>query len=187
VAVPVPPDVAVAVGEVIGAARRALGDDATRIRWVQMAGLHVTLRFLGPTPMDQTGVVADALDRAAAGVGPFDVRIAGAGSFPAPDRPRALWLGIVAGAETLGTIASAFERELSAAGWPVESRPFRPHLTIARTDGVSDGPAAAAALERAAASLQAAFRADRVVLYRSHLGSGPARYESLHETALGGR
>jgi 2'-5' RNA ligase len=185
VAVPVSADVGAAVGRVIDEARRALGDDARRIRWVQLDGLHVTLRFIGPTPAGRVGEVAAALDRAVAGVAQFNVRLAGAGSFPTADRPRALWLGIVDGADALGRIAGAFESALSSAGWPVEPRSFRPHMTVARTDGAREGPNAATALERAAAALDAGFRADRVVLYRSHLGAGPAKYQPLHEALLG--
>ena len=184
VAVPVPADVGREVGRVIGEARAALGEDGRRIRWVQLEGLHVTVRFLGPTATDRVPEVAAALDRAAAGVPAFEVRLSGAGAFPAADRPRALWLGIRHGAEALGGLAAALETELLAAGWGVEPRPFRPHLTIARTDGVRAGPAAAAALERAAAGLDVGFAAGEVVLYRSHLGSGPARYEPLREVRL---
>lgn len=170
----------------VEAARLGLGDHARRIRWVQLDRLHVTLRFLGPTPAGRLADVAAALDAAAAGVGPFEVRFAGAGAFPAPDRPRALWLGIVRGAEELGRLAAAFEVALSTAGWPVEPRSFRPHMTVARTDGVTEGTDAATALERAATTLDAGFRADRVLLYRSHLGAGPAKYQPLHETLLAG-
>lgn len=185
VAVPVPADVSAAIGRVIDEARRALGDEARRVRWVQLDGLHVTLRFIGPTPSGRVGEVAAALDQAVTGIGQFDVRFAGAGSFPTADRPRALWVGIVDGAEALGRIAAAFETTLSTAGWPVELRSFRPHMTVARTDGAREGPSAASALEHAAATLDAGFRADRVVLYRSHLGAGPAKYEPLHEAPLG--
>lgn len=183
-AVPVPAVVGARVGQVIDDTRAALGDDGRRVRWVQVEGLHVTLRFLGPTPTRLVAEAAAALDRAVRGRPAFEVRLAGAGAFPSADRPRALWLGIREGAESLGELAAALEVELRAAGWVVEPRAFRPHLTIARTDGVRAGPAAAAALEAAADDLDAAFTAERVVLFRSHLGSGPARYEPLNVVAL---
>ena len=184
VAVPVPVEVGREVGRVIAEARAALGDDGRRIRWVQLEGLHVTLRFLGPTAAERVPDVAAALDRAVAGEPPFEIRLAGAGAFPAPERPRALWLGIRHGADALGRLAEGLEAELRAAGWGVEPRSFRPHLTIARTDGARGGPVAAVALARAAADLDAGFTASNVALYRSHLGSGPARYEVLHEAGL---
>lgn len=179
-----PPVVTTEVARVVEDAQRELGDHARRVRWVQLDRLHVTLRFLGPTPARRVGEVAAALDAAAVGIGPFEVRFAGAGAFPSRDRPRALWLGIVRGAAELGRLAAAFEAALASAGWPVEARAFRPHMTVARTDGLNEGTAAAGALERAASTLDAGFRTDRVLLYRSHLGSGPAKYEALHETPL---
>jgi 2'-5' RNA ligase len=184
VAVPVPPEVGTVIGELMSTVRAAMGPDGSRVRWVQLEGLHMTLRFLGPTPASQVPSVAAALDRAAGGQAAFDIRLAGSGAFPAPDRPRALWLGIAAGAEAMGAISAAFETELVELGWELEARPFKPHLTIARTDGVRAGPAAVEALGRAALDLDAGFRATEVVLYRSHLGSGPARYERLHAVAL---
>ena len=184
VAVPVPAAVGEVVGGLMDEVRTALGPDGSRVRWVQLEGLHMTLRFLGPTAPDQVSAVADALERAVGSAPAFEVRLAGSGAFPSADRPRALWLGIAAGAESMGGIAAAFEGELGALGWALEARPFRPHLTIARTDGVRVGPAAAAALRRAASDLDAGFHADEIVLYRSHLGSGPARYERLHEVRL---
>ncbi|MBF8290029.1 MAG: 2'-5' ligase, partial [Chloroflexi bacterium] len=183
-AIPIPDETSVVVGGVIEAARRTLGEDGRRIRWVQLEGLHVTLRFLGPTPVDRITGIATALDRAVEGEASFEVRIAGSGTFPSPDRPRALWLGIADGAASIGRLAAAFETAVAEAGWAVEPRAFRPHMTIARTDGVQTGEAAGKALSAAAAGLDVGFRADRVVLYRSHLGSGPARYERLHEALL---
>ena len=82
-------------------------------------------------------------------------------------------------AADLGAVAAAHGSQL-------ETRPFAPHSTIARTDGLRSAPEAARALISAAATLEAAFTAERVVLYRSFLGRGPARYELVAEAALGG-
>ena len=163
-----------------------MGAPGQRVRWVQVEGLHVTLRFLGPTRADLVTAAGEAVSQAAAVVPqPFEVRLAGAGGFPDALRPRALWLGIRSGAEPLGRLAAALESTLGAAGWALESRAFRPHLTIARTDGVGAGSDAAQRLIAAAEELDLAFDIDRIVLYRSHLGRGPARYEALGEAVLG--
>lgn len=186
VAVPIPEIVATRISDVVGDVRDGLGPDGTRVRWVQMEGLHVTIRFLGPTAPERVDAVAAAVTAAAAVIErPFEVRIGGAGSFPDPARPRALWLGIRAGSEALGRLGTALTAELSAEGWAVDERPFRPHLTIARTDGVQVGAEAGRRLVAAAAELDLAFDAGRVVLYRSHLGRGPARYEALRSVPFG--
>ena len=186
VAIPIPEVVAARVGDLIADVRAALGPDGDRVRWVQMEGLHVTLRFLGPTAPERVGAVAAAVAGAAAGVdGPFEIRLGGAGAFPDAAKPRALWLGIRAGADVIGRLSQAVTAALAADGWPLEDRPFRPHLTIARTDGVHAGAEAGHRLVAAAAELDLAFDADRLVLYRSHLGRGPARYETLRSASFG--
>ncbi len=66
--------------------------------------------------------------------------------------------------------------------------PFRPHLTIARTDAAhgTDGVTVADALADAARAWSVSFEASTVTLYQSHLGSGPARYEAIAEVPLAG-
>lgn len=185
-AVPVPADARARVGELIERVQASVGDGTARIRWVRVDGLHLTLRFLGPTPEDRVPPLtagADALARADA---PFQVALNGGGAFPSLDRPRSLWVGVRDGADRLADLADGLTATAGECGLVLDTRPFAPHLTIARTDGVRLGPAAAHALEEAAGGLDVRFTVDRVVLFRSLLGGGPARYEALHEARLGG-
>ena len=78
------------------------------------------------------------------------------------------------------------DRALVDRGWPAETRPFRAHLTLARADGVPAGAAIGARLEAAAAGLDVAFELDRIGLFESLTGGGPARYEPLELAVLGG-
>ncbi|HEX8024923.1 MAG TPA: 2'-5' RNA ligase family protein, partial [Candidatus Limnocylindrales bacterium] len=86
------------VGDVMDRVQASVGDGRARIRWVRVDGLHLTLRFLGPTPSARIAGLEATLDRLAAATAPFDVTISRAGAFPNPSRPRTLWLGIEAGA-----------------------------------------------------------------------------------------
>jgi 2'-5' RNA ligase len=167
---------------VVGPIRRGSND----VRWVRLDGLHVTLRFLGPTLEDKVDAVGMAVRAVAAASAPFDVRLAGAGAFPSPDRPRALWLGVNDGATQLAALATRLDDELVAAGWAHEERPFRPHLTLARSDGVRAGPRLARQLMAAADGFSATWRAGSIVLFESQTGGGPARYMPLVEAALTG-
>lgn len=155
------------------------------VRWVRMDGLHLTVRFLGPTEDDRVAGVASAVADAAARARPFEVRIGSAGAFPSATRPRALWLGIGEGADGLEAIARSLESPFAALGWPPDDRPFRAHLTLARTDGARGGPATVRALVEAGAAFEVAFSAERLVLFESLTGGGPARYEPVLDAPFG--
>jgi 2'-5' RNA ligase len=185
-AVPVAAAARDAVGELMQRVQRGVGDGTARIRWVRADGLHLTLRFLGPTPEDRREPLEVAADALTAGRAPFEVALAGGGAFPSLARPRSLWIGVIRGADRLADLAEGLTAAAGECGLNLDTRPFAPHLTIARTDGVRLGPATAHALEGAASGLDARFEVDRVVLFRSILGGGPARYEPLHESILGG-
>ena len=185
VGVPVPPAALAACAALLDDVRARHGGRG--VRWVSTENLHLTLRFLGLLPPSRIGALGEAVDAAAVGRAPFEVALAGAGSFPGDRRPRAIWLGIERGAEELGLISRALDVALVHIGMAPDDRPFRPHLTVARTDaaGSSGSTAVAAALREAAAAWRVDFTADRVVLYRSHLGGGSPRYEQVHEVVLG--
>ena len=184
VAVPIPPSVCERVAAVVEAVRAKGDPDARDVRWVRLDSLHLTLRFLGPTEEGRVAGVVEAVDRAASELAPFDVVISGAGAFPSTARPRALWLGIGDGAADLSAAAARLDDALEPSGWPREDRPFRAHLTLARSDGVRAGPVVAQRLIEAATAVREPFRAEAVVLFESISGHGPARYEPLHEVRL---
>jgi 2'-5' RNA ligase len=185
VATPVPATVRDAVSSLVDEVRGA-GDPTVRdVRWVRLDGLHLTIRFLGPTREEGVPDVAAAVDRAARGLAPFDVVIAGGGAFPSAARPRALWLGIADGAAELAATAAALDDALAEVGWAREDRPYRAHLTLARSDGVRSGPQVARRLIEAASAFRQAFRAESLVLFESLSGGGPARYVPLHEASIG--
>lgn len=187
IAVPLPDDAAEAVRSVVDEVRaEPLPASARDVRWVRLDGLHLTLRFLGPTPEDRVEGTATAVREVAqAAAGPIAMELGGAGTFPPHGRPRALWLGIVQGAEALGDLAAQLDTTLAAAGWPSEHRPFRPHLTLARSDGVAVGPLVADRLVNAMAERRIPVVIDRLALFESVTGGGPARYVPVASSQLG--
>ncbi len=189
VAVPLADDAVRAVTDLVEQVRAGTEPDRRRrgrdVRWVRLDGLHLTLRFIGPTMEERVGAVREAVRAAARGQAPFELRIDGGGAFPHPDRPRALWLGVADGASELSGLAARLDEALVAAGWAPSDRPFQPHLTLARSDGVPAGAAIARRLSEAARGLALPSLVDRVVLFESITGGGPARYVPLETVALG--
>jgi 2'-5' RNA ligase len=188
VAVPLPSATVEAVSAIVDAVRaEPLPDGMRDVRWVRLDGLHLTLRFLGPTPEPRLGPTAAAVAGAAAGVPPIDARLAGTGTFPAHGRPRTLWIGLDTGVDALVALGARVDAALVAAGWPGnETRPFRAHLTLARSDGLAAGPLVARRLAAALGDGTIDARLDRLVLYESVTGGGPARYVPLAEASLAG-
>ncbi len=186
IAVPAPDEVRAGVGKLMEAVAGGPIDErgTGQPRWVRVDGLHLTLRFLGATPDERQVAIAAALATAAAETAPFRVVLSGGGAFPNAYAPRVLWIGIAEGSDDLAGLVRHLNGELEPLGWPAETRPFTPHLTLARTDGVPGADERARRLTDLAADLRLSWQADRVVLYKSLLGRGPVRYESLAEAPL---
>lgn len=184
VAVPLSRDATAAVTEIVERIR-AGEPEGRGVRWVRLEGLHLTLRFLGPTPESRVADLATAVADVARDGRPFTITVRGAGSFPPSGRPRTIWLDIRDGVESLEGLATRLDDRLADAGWERERRPFRAHLTLARADGVRAGPATVAALTAAASDLAIESPIDRVILYESITGSGRARYVERAAAALG--
>ncbi len=132
-----------AISHAAGAVDR-IASTTPDVRWMPPQRWHVTLAFLGDVDPDRVPVLTARLDEVAGAQRPLEaLRLAGAGTFRG-----VLWLGIADAAAELGSegvtgrplptevrleaLAHAVQHEMRAAGVPVESRPWRPHLTIAR-------------------------------------------------------
>jgi 2'-5' RNA ligase len=142
---------------------------------------HFTLRFLGATTSDARGDLIRGLSSAKLGA-PFRIRFGKLGAFPNTRRARVLWLGVPLGGEQLSALAAIAERTARAAGFAPESRRFTPHLTLSRMDP----PQSVAALVANALDLDVQMRVESMIIYRSRLGGGPARYEEVQRFALSG-
>ena len=180
IATPLPEGARASIAKVVERVRAAGVPGGGRdVRWVRLDGLHLTLRFLGPTLEERIEAARDAVRISATRAEPFDLVIGGAGTFPPIGRPRAIWLGVRDGGDRLAALAATLEESLVGNGWPPETRPFRAHLTLARSDGVPAGAEIGARLSTAVADLRIPARIDRIGLFESLTGGGPARYEPL--------
>jgi len=117
-------------GGVVGNLEALLGTlrPTARINWSPPANLHITTKFIGEWPEPRLAEVKAAL--AAVSGPPIPVRIHGVGFFPNPHAPRVFWCGIEA--PGLAHLAAASDQATAALGVPAETRPFSPHLTLAR-------------------------------------------------------
>lgn len=135
---------------------------------------HFTLRFLGATSAEARDQIVERLGAATCGA-PFSIRFSELGAFPNPRRARVLWVGIDEGAERLIQLAVIAEGVARSVGFAAGTREFKPHLTLSRIDP----PAAVTTLLASRPRFRTKMTVGSVILYRSRLGGGPARYEEV--------
>ena len=141
---------------------------------------HLTLRFLGDTPHAALNRLRETL-RASPFPSPFDIEFGALGAFPNAARASVLWVGIVHGSDPLRSLAAEVEAAVRRSGFAAETRPFSSHLTLSRLQPPRD----VRPLIESVPALSARMLVNEVVLFRSHLGRGPSRYEALDRFSLG--
>jgi 2'-5' RNA ligase len=145
------------------------------LRWTDPAGWHITLRFLGGTDPDAIPGLVGELRTATASFDRFEVGGGGMGTFPNAAHARSVWYGIEDPDGRLAALAAAVG---------MDEGPFRPHVTLGRVRDRRGARLNEWMAERTVPG--SAIAVERFELVRSHLGSGPARYEVLASLPLGG-
>ena len=107
---------------------KSLGLNAS---WVKPGNIHLTLKFLGDTDPDRIPGIQKKLTEALAPFVPFHLSLSSAGVFPNIQRPRVLHLSVGDGDGTLKVFQGAIDKAMESAGFPMETRPYSPHLTLA--------------------------------------------------------
>jgi 2'-5' RNA ligase len=164
-----------------------LNAEPPRLVWVAPRGLHLTLRFLGKQPDDKVPSLVEAVQEPYA-VTPFSVQWHGLGAFPSPRRPRAIWMGVRAGARELGQLEQEVARRFGSllpGEEPGRAQPFHPHLTLARVKTESKSVDWPKIMEAAAVG-EVSSHVGHVSLYRSWGLPGGEGYEEIGRGRLGG-
>jgi 2'-5' RNA ligase len=180
-AVELPYELRSRVGERLRRLRAEFPD--VRASWEKPEKLHITLKFLGDVEPSRVEALSSAAARAAASLEPFGLTIEEPGAFPPHGQPRVLWLGIVDVSGSLALMHRSLETECAAAGFPRESRAFKPHLTLARVRS-PQGARELAAAHRETPFESQRFKVSELVVMRSELGPGGSRYTPLSRHAL---
>ena len=163
-AVPMPDETRLALAEHVGELEIP-GRNSLPQNW------HITLRFLGAIDLVTHERFLSGLDDIS--VPRFRVRLDHFGAFPRPARATVVWVGVGQGEAELAALNERAEEAAVAAGLAGEERPFHPHVTLARVRPPSD------VRHLLDEEIDLGWRCDRLVVFRSHLGEGPARYEPL--------
>ncbi len=103
-----------------------------RVQWVRPDSIHLTLKFLGDIDEARVEDIRAALLSAVETQSRLTVEVGGLGVFPDLRAPRVLWVGLFGQVDALMRVAAEVEAAVTGVGFPPESRPLSPHLTLAR-------------------------------------------------------
>lgn len=168
-------DIPQALREDVAALARQL-KTSVRGRFVPRENYHVTIAFLGDVIERELADAMLALDGAASRFAPVELAPDGLGKFGRAN-DATLWLGFTQDPKLMEL--AAFVREgLDDAGVNYDSKPFVPHLTIARRAALDSGTLPAL-------PFPAPAHADELTLFKSTLTGDGAIYEPVYTVRLG--
>lgn len=157
-----------------------------QVRWEKPEKLHITLVFLGwqeEINLDKAKTILKKIK-----FFPIVLSFKGLGCFPDYQWPRIIWLGLAGDLKSLVLLRDQIKKEFKGAGFNIDSRPFVPHITLAR---VKNGVAQAHRLEigRQLKALQkikfsSKWLVDKVILYQSKLSNKGSIYRQLFQQPL---
>ena len=108
-----------------------------KIKWVNLEGLHLTLLFLGNTPIHHVDEIKVALTQHLKGFERFNVTLKGVGTFGAKANPKIFWVGVEY-SEQLNKIHKLITDTVVPFGYEADDRGFNPHITLGRIKGTSN-------------------------------------------------
>ncbi len=161
---------------------RELNEMGRAVRAMPPDQLHVTLKFLGDVPLEQTAAIARTIAESIRDAPSFTAELRGLGAFPHLDRPTVVWVGY-AEPRLMSQLAEQIEIGLNPLGFRREQRPFHPHVTLARIK--SRPPDSLRELvEQHASTCFGPTDVESVELFQSELNRDGPRYTVLSRAEL---
>ncbi|MBM7653215.1 RNA 2',3'-cyclic phosphodiesterase [Neobacillus cucumis] len=147
-------------------------------RWVHPMDLHITLAFLGAAEPEKLKLAETYVKEALHSEESFTLKINKLGFFGKEDSPRVFWADTENSEELINSRKKVFQACLKA-GFVLETRPFRPHITLARKwKGTGEFQTDLLNVWHGLQPEPLPFQAKDVVVYQTHLNQTP-KYEAV--------
>lgn len=147
-------------------------------RWVHREDYHITLAFLGSVGEEQLSSVIQLVGESLKEGAGFQLQIKSLDIFGNKQSPRIFWAG-VSKERRLYDLQKTVYRQCIEAGFTLESRPYHPHITLARKWAAED-KFTSVLLEQYNPFLEnpLSFQVNEVVLYKTNPDQEP-KYEPV--------
>jgi RNA 2',3'-cyclic 3'-phosphodiesterase len=170
-AISIPPGIKAQVDDIAERLKKGSQFTGAHPAWVATDNLHLTLVFLGSTPADKVESIRESMHETARVHVPFELHFSGVELFPNPRDPRVICVNIHGGLKR-------------ARGFPVETRPFRPHLTLARIKSARGTAGLRDLVKSHGRSRTDDFAVEAITLYQSRLSPKGSIYTVISESRL---
>ncbi len=156
--------------------KKSLGNEL--ISWVSPDNLHLTLRFLGETSVQQVEEISRLLDNICTKYHPFQFKLKEAGFFKSKNQPRVLFF-VIEKCLMLNQLAAEIEEKAVTLGFSSEERLFNPHLTIGRIKYLQNNMAFYSLINKYQGTELQTVTVSEIVFYQSILTSAGSIYKTI--------
>lgn len=149
------------------------------VRWVKPENIHLTLKFLGETPLPMIEEMTHLLRTTVVGFNPFPCSLTHLGAFPKIEHPQVIWIGIQQGKTETTQIAYKLEDHFEPLGFKKEKRKFDAHVTLGRVRSGMNRLALGKEIKQYRLQEEISQDVDHLVFYKSTLTSQGPIYEVI--------
>ena len=149
----------------------------TRIKYVELANLHLTLKFFGDIDTNGLNLLEEKIDGVVSEAEPFNIKIKGCGAFPNKNRIKVIWVGIEDDA-AIRDLHDRLDKEFHKLGFDLD-RKFSTHLTIGRTKSVKNKSQVKSTIEKFEDIDMGEMKVERISLKKSTLTPSGPIYEDI--------
>ncbi len=181
IAVPVPKNVKLNLLNVINSTCKKI--NSPLIKKIKPDNLHLTLQFIGDTLPETIPVIIKLLNEVKISA-PLNLTIAKPGYFIKRKEPAVLWLGIDDEFNTLIEVYQNLQIKLKTAKLNIDSKKFKPHLTIAYIKPGFNEENLKSELHELIFADKIQFNAEEINLYKSTLLPAGADHEIIFSRKL---
>ncbi|MBQ2636525.1 MAG: RNA 2',3'-cyclic phosphodiesterase [Methanobrevibacter sp.] len=149
----------------------------TRIKYVELANLHLTLKFFGDIDTNGLELLEEKIAGVVSEMKPFDIKIKGCGAFPNNNRINVIWVGIEDDA-ILKDLHDKLDKEFNKLGFDLDKK-FSTHLTIGRMKSAKNKSQVKSTIEEFSDVGIGEMKVDKISLKKSTLTPSGPIYEDI--------
>lgn len=150
----------------------------TRIKYVELTNLHLTLKFFGDIDTNGLELIEEKIASVVSEAEPFDIKIKGCGAFPNNNHIKVIWVGIEDDS-ILKDLHDKLDKEFNKLGFDLDKK-FSTHLTIGRMKSSKNKNQVKSTIEEFRDVEIGEMKVDRISLKKSTLTPSGPIYDDIN-------